>query len=63
MEFISIITFQKVLNIAIQTFSITSYNFHFFHLDNFSHIPEFYTIQYKGPHIITKPVCVQTTLK
>ena len=56
-------TFQKVWNIATQTFSITSNNFHFFHLDNFSHIPEFYTIQYKGPHIITKPVCVQTTLK
>ena len=63
MEFVSI-TFKKFKRkIATQTFSITRYNFHFFHLDNFSHIPEFYSIQYKGPHIITKPVCVQTTLK
>lgn len=44
-------------------FSIACHYFHFVHLDKFSYFSEFYFIEHKGPHIVTKSIRVQVTLE
>jgi len=54
----------KVLVIAnVQTFSITSNNFHFVSPCAVLTVFELNLIEHKRPHIVTEPVCVQSTLQ
>lgn len=44
------------------TFPIAGHDFDFIHFHHLGDLPEFHVIQYEGPNVVAKPVCVQRAL-